>query len=183
VRSGTPPLRPARLDEADAIEALMKASIRELFPHFYDARQTASSVVYVGEVDRMLIADGTYYVAEAAGEIVACGGWSRRDRLYTGSGDGADDARLLDPTSEGARIRAMFVRADWTRRGLGRAILDACQSAARSEGFTRLQLLATLPGEQLYRAFGFEPTGDSQMVRLPDGVLVECVPMARPVDQ
>jgi len=77
VRSGTPPLRPARLDEADAIEALMKASIRELFPHFYDARQTASSVVYVGEVDRMLIADGTYYVAEAAGEIVACGGWSR----------------------------------------------------------------------------------------------------------
>ena len=126
-----------------------------LFPHFYDAPQTASSVVYVGEVDRMLIADGTYFVAEAGGEIVACGGWSRRDRLYTGSGDGAEDARLLDPATEGARVRAMFVRADWTRRGLGRAILEACQAAARSEGFRRLQLMATLPGEQLYRAFGF----------------------------
>jgi GNAT superfamily N-acetyltransferase len=182
VDSGAPPLRPARLDEAEEIELLMKASIRDLFPHFYDERQTASSVVYVAEVDRMLIADGTYFVAEAAGEIVACGGWSRRDRLYTGSGDGAADARLLDPATEGARVRAMFVRGDWTRRGLGRAILDACQAAARREGFTRMQLMATLPGEQLYRAFGFTPTGDVQMVRLPDGVLLECVPMERPVD-
>ena len=81
MRPGTPPLRPARLEEADAIETLMKASIRELFPHFYDDRQTASSIVYVGEVDRMLIADGTYFVAEADGEIIACGGWSRRGRL------------------------------------------------------------------------------------------------------
>ena len=180
--SSAPPLRLARLDEAEAIERLMKTSIGDLFPHFYDAVQTASSVVHVGEVDRMLIADGTYFVAEAGGEIVACGGWSRRDRLYTGSGDGADDARLLDPVTEGARIRAMFVRADWTRRGLGRAILEACQAAARREGFTCLQLLATLPGEQLYRAFGFQPTGDVQMVRLPDGVLLECVPMERPVE-
>ena len=79
-------------------------------------------------------------------------------------------------------MRAMFVRADWTRRGLGRAILEAVEAAARSEGFRRLQLMATLPGEQLYRAFGFAPTGQVQMVRLPDGVLLECVPMERPVD-
>ena len=84
-----------------------------------------------------LIEDGTYYVHEWGGEIVACGGWSRRNRLYTGSGAAADDGRLLDPASEPARVRAMFVRGDWTRRGLGRAILAACESAARAEGFTR----------------------------------------------
>ena len=81
--------------------------------------QTRSSVEHVGAVDRMLIEDGTYFVADVDGEPVACGGWSRRDRLYTGSGDAADDARLLDPVTEAARIRAMFVRSDWTRRGLG----------------------------------------------------------------
>ena len=177
-----PPLRTARLDEADAIEVLMRASIADIFPRYYDERQTASSVLYVGEVDRMLIADGTYFVAEADGAIVACGGWSRRDRLYTGSGDADGDARLLDPATEGARVRAMFVRADWTRRGLGRAILEACQDAARREGFTRLQLMATLPGEQLYRAFGFVATGEATQVRLPDGIELACVPMERPID-
>jgi len=182
VDTGAPPLRLARPDEAEAIEALMQASIRELFPRFYDEVQTRSSVVHVGEVDRMLIADGTYFVAEADGAIVACGGWSRRDRLYTGSGDADGDARLLDPATEGARVRAMFVRADWTRRGLGRAILEACQDAARREGFTRLQLMATLPGEQLYRAFGFVATGEATQVRLPDGIELACVPMERPID-
>ena len=116
----TPALRLARLDEADAIDALMKASTRDLFPGWYDAEQTAAAIVYVASVDRTLIADGTYFVAEADGELVACGGWSRRDKMYAGAGDAAGDARLLDPATEPARMRAMFVRSDWTRRGLGR---------------------------------------------------------------
>lgn len=159
----------------------MRASINALFPHFYDARQTASSATYIGEPDVVLIDDGTYYVHETdGGEIVACGGWSRRDKLYTGPGEAAGSARLLDPRTEPARVRAMFVRGDWTRRGLGRAILEACERDARAAGFTTLALMATLPGEQLYRAFGFEETGRS-MLRLPDGVQVEGVAMKRPI--
>ena len=114
----------------------MKASAAVLFPRFYDERQAASAVRYVAQADPLLLADGTYFVLETDGEIVACGGWSRRDRLYTGSGDSADDARALDPATEPARVRAMFVRADWTRRGLGRRILEECEAAARSEGFS-----------------------------------------------
>jgi GNAT superfamily N-acetyltransferase len=174
-----PPLRLATLDDADAIEALMKVSIRELFPHFYDDIQTRSSVEYVGVVDRMLIADGTYFVADVDGEPVACGGWSRRDRLYTGSGDAADDARLLDPATEAARIRAMFVRSDWTRRGLGRAILEACEGAAGREGFRTLSLMGTLPGVPLYAHYGFEIREENVQVRLPDGVVIPCAAMEK----
>lgn len=158
----------------------MRVSILSLFPRFYDARQTASAAVYIGELDLTLVEDGTYFVHEVGEEIVACGGWSRRDKLYTGSGDAAGDARLLDPASEPARVRAMFVREDWTRRGLGRAILDACESAARAEGFRTLALMATLPGEQLYRAFGFREVGRT-MVELPDGVSLAGVAMERPI--
>jgi GNAT superfamily N-acetyltransferase len=158
----------------------MRASIRSLFPAFYDARQSASAEVYIGHLDMQLIEDGTYFVHEAGGEIVACGGWSRRGKLYTGSGDAAEDDRLLDPATEPARVRAMFVRGDWTRRGLGRAILEACEDAARAEGFTMLALMATLPGEPLYRAFGFRETSRT-MVRMPDGVEVEGVAMERRV--
>src|SRR5881409_1042126 len=129
----------------------------------------------------MLIEDGTYLVAEVDGELVACGGWSRRDKLYTGSGAASDDVRLLDPAREPARVRAMFVRADWTRRGLGRRILEACEAAAKAEGFTQLSLVSTMPGLPLYRAYGFSELEQHEVV-MPDGVAIPCVAMEKPID-
>jgi GNAT superfamily N-acetyltransferase len=173
-----PFIRVATPADAPRIERLMKQSASALFPRYYDKRETESAVRYVAQVDPMLLADGTYFVLEAAGEMVACGGWSRRDRLYTGSGDVEGDSRLLDPATEAAKVRAMFVRADWTRRGLGRRILEACEDAARREGFRRLGLLATLPGVPLYLAYGFRPLGESD-VALEDGVTIACVAMEK----
>jgi GNAT superfamily N-acetyltransferase len=170
-------LRLARPSDADAIEELMKASARELFPRYYDERQTASGVEHIAELDTQLIEDGTYFVHEAEGEIVACGGWSRRYKPWAGKVSSEEDARLLDPRTEPARIRAMFVRGDWTRRGLGRAILAASANAARAEGFRELILGATGPGEPLYRACGFEEK-ERIAVKLPDGVKVDCVVMS-----
>jgi N-acetylglutamate synthase-like GNAT family acetyltransferase len=120
-------------------------------------------------------------VHDVDGAIVACGGWSKRDRLYTGSGEGAADARLLDPATEPARVRAMFVRGDWTRRGLGRAILESCEAAAREAGFHTLALMATLPGVPLYRSFGFIAVEETT-VTMPDGVWIACLAMQRPID-
>jgi GNAT superfamily N-acetyltransferase len=176
-----PPQRLALMSDAAAISELMRVSVLQLFPRFYDQRQTASAVVHIAHLDRQLIEDGTYFVHEADDEIVACGGWSRRNKLYTGSGAGGDDERLLDPQTEPARVRAMFVRGDWTRRGLGRAILDSCERAARAEGFKTLVLGATLPGEPLYRSFGFREI-DRFTVTMPDGVSVEAVAMERLVE-
>ncbi len=168
------------LDDAEAIAALMRQSVLDHFPRLYDERQTASSALYIARLDMRLIEDGTYFVHEAGGEIVACGGWSRRGRLHAGAGEAEDDDRLLDPRTEPARVRAMFVRSDWTRHGLGRAILKSCERAARKEGFTTLALMATLPGEQLYRAFGFRELA-RPMLTLPDGVVVEGVAMERAI--
>jgi GNAT superfamily N-acetyltransferase len=175
-----PLLRVAESRDAPAVDALMKASAAALFPLFYDERQSASAVEHVAQVDGALIEDGTYFVLETGGEVVGCGGWSRRDRLYTGSGDAEGDDRLLDPATEPARVRAMFVRADWTRRGLGRRILEACEAAAKAEGFRRLSLMATLPGVPLYRAYGFTDL-EEQEVAMPDGVSIPCVSMEKPI--
>jgi len=175
-----PTLRVAGPTDALAIEALMKEAGAALFPSGYDERQSESAVRYVAEVDEQLLTDGTYFVFEVDGELVACGGWSRRDKLYTGSGDAAGDARLLDSETEPARVRAMFTRADWTRRGLGRRILEACEDAARREGFRKLALGATMSGLPLYAAYGFEPIEEFE-VTLPDGVALECVAMEKPI--
>ena len=173
-------MRLATLNDVEAIEVLMKASIQEIFPRFYRPEQIESCARYIGHLDTMLVEDGTYFVDEDDSGVIACGGWSRRYKLYAGSGSAADDARLLDPATEGAPVRAMFVRGDRTRRGLGRRILEECEEAARAEGFRRLTLMATLPGFELYRAMGFE-TLDEVDIPLEDGTLVAGIRMERPI--
>jgi GNAT superfamily N-acetyltransferase len=175
-----PVLRVAVLADAEAIETLQKASIAGLFGTFYDPAQTASSVEHVAHVDRVLLGDGTYYVIEAEDGLVACGGWSRRGKLYTGSGDAADDDRIIDPATEGARIRAMFTRPDRKRQGLGTRILEASEGAAKAEGFRFLILVATLAGVPLYEHYGFSVTGDN-VVTMPDGTTLDCAVMTKPI--
>jgi GNAT superfamily N-acetyltransferase len=167
--------------DAVRITALMVSSVLEIFPRFYNDRQTASAAVHIARLDLALIEDRTYFVHEIDGDVVACGGWSRRGRLYAGSVSQDGDDRLLDADTEAAHIRAMFVRADWTRRGLGRALLESSQAAARAGGFRTLDLMATLPGVPLYRSFGFRDVKLSA-INMPDGVTIDAVVMDRPVD-
>ncbi len=177
-----PTLRAATLAYAPAIEALMKASMAAIFPAYYDATQTASSVRHIARVDPDLLVDGTYFAIEDGGELVACGGWSRRGRTYMGSADAPGDDRYLDPATEAAHIRAMFVRADWTRRGLGRRIIEASEAAARRMGFRQMDLVATLPGIPLYEAAGYVPTAEIEDIVLADGVLLPCLAMSKPLE-
>ena len=176
---GNATLRLAEPDDGPAIDALMKASIRAVFPAFYEPAQVESAVIYVGHVDRMLIEDRTLFVIEAADGLVASGGWSRRDKLFSGSADQEGRARLLDPATEPARVRAMFVRGDRTRQGLGTRILEAAEAAARAEGFRWLSLMATLAGVALYERFGFVPRERVSVVH-PDGIALDCIPMDKP---
>lgn len=162
------------------IGTLMRRSVLDMFPRFHDERETEAAACYLTEPDMVLIDDGTYFVHEADGQIVACGGWSRRDKLYTGSGAMPTDDRLLDPATEPARVRAMFVHGDWTRRGLGRAILARCVEAARDEGFRALVLMATLPGVPLYRAFGFHEVTRAR-IPMPNGVVLDGMSMKYPL--
>lgn len=178
-------LRLATASDHDAMTSVMKASARELGIGFYDEVQNASFVEYVAVVDPQLVEDGTYYLVEAeSGEIAACGGWSRRDKLFTGNDSAAGGARVLVPPDDPARVRAMFVGPSWARRGLGKKILEACEDAARAEGFTRVELMATLPGVPLYRAMAYlvEPGGaglERFDVILPDGVRLPCLRMSK----
>lgn len=173
-------LRLATLEERAAMERVMKAAAREIGRGFYDAPQNASFEAHVAVVDEQLVADGTYFVVEAASEIAACGGWSKRDKLFTGNDGAAGGARLLVPPQEPARVRAMFVGPKWVRRGFGKMILEACESAARSEGFTRVELMATLPGVPLYRACGYSDIEPFDVI-LPDETPLPCLRMAKSI--
>jgi GNAT superfamily N-acetyltransferase len=134
----------------------MDAAISELQKPFLDATQIASSRTIMG-LDTQLIADGTYFIVEADGALAGCGGWSRRATLYGGDQSPGRSPALLDPAKDAARVRAMYTHPDHTRKGVGRLILSLCEAAARAEGFSSAELMATMAGEPLYRACGYEP--------------------------
>ena len=142
--------------DLDALRELMDAAIGELQKGFLDERQIAASRMIMG-LDTQLIDDRTYFVVERDDCLAGCGGWSRRATLYGGDQTPGRNAKLLDPAHDAARVRAMYTHPDHTRLGVGRLILSLCEAAARAEGFRRTELMATLAGEPLYRACGYEP--------------------------
>jgi GNAT superfamily N-acetyltransferase len=107
-------------------------------------------------VDTDLIDDETYFVAETnSGQLIGCGGWSRRRNLYGGDQYEIRNSEMLQPGIEPARIRAFFIHPDYARQGIGRAILTTCERDAFAHGFQTLELMATLPGVPLYEVEGY----------------------------
>ena len=149
------PLRLARENDALALEELIALSARVLQAPNYSPAQVAAALGGIYGVDRQLIRDGTYFVAEDGGVLVGCGGWSKRRSLYGGDGSRPGEDPLLDPARDAARIRAFFVHPSWARRGIGRSIMTACEQAIRQSRFGTVDIVATLAGEPLYASFGY----------------------------
>jgi GNAT superfamily N-acetyltransferase len=133
----------------------MDKAIGELLQAFLPPEGVKASYEVMG-LDTQLITDGAYFVVEDGDEIAGCGGWSRRATLFGGDHSAGRDAALLDPARDAARVRAMYTHPDHTRKGVGRLVLDACEAAARAEGFSRVEMAATVGGVPLYRACGYQ---------------------------
>ena len=171
-------LRLAREDDIPQLETLIERSVRELQAASYSSAQMDGALGSVFGVDRQLIRDQTYFVVEQSNEIIACGGWSKRESLFGSDTGRARDDALLDPSRNPARIRAFFVHPRHARHGLGRAILVACQDAIRAAGFQSIELVATLAGVPFYRAFDYE-AGERYEVPLVNGLSLPVVRMTR----
>ncbi|HWG48947.1 MAG TPA: GNAT family N-acetyltransferase [Candidatus Acidoferrales bacterium] len=179
-------LRLAVADDVPVLRRLIDASVRGLQAQDYTPAQLEAALKTVYGVDSQLIFDGTYFAVESASDeghgagalIVGCGGWSKRKTLFGGDVWSGREDSLLDPRTDAARIRAFFVHPGWARHGIGSMILKACEAAARSAGFTRLEMGATLTGVPFYHRKGYEPL-ETLEVPLADGLTLPIVRMAR----
>lgn len=160
------------------LEALIPESARLLQAGYYSSEQIEGAISTVFGVDRQLIMDGTYFVAEIALQVVGCGGWSKRKSLYGSDRARKDPDPLLDPASEPARIRAFFVRPGFARRGIGRQLMLECELAAIHAGFRSIEIVATLAGEPLYASFGYTAV-ESFEIDLVNGSSMRVVRMAK----
>lgn len=162
------------------LREVIEASVRGLQAKEYSPAQREGALESVYGVDSQLIADGTYFAAEIDGQIVACGGWSKRKTLYGGDQFAGREDLLLNPAFDAAKIRAFFVHPDYARRGIGSLILEACETAAIAGGFRRLEMGATLSGVAFYRAKGYAEI-EHQNVPLANGETLPIIRMARNV--
>jgi GNAT superfamily N-acetyltransferase len=171
-------IRPARLEDKSRLTDLIARSARELSADDYTPEQIEGALLGAFGVDTQLILDGTYFVAEADGKLVACGGWSKRRTLFGGDAGSGRDAGELDPATDAAKIRAFFVDPAYARRGLGSAILERCEAEAKACGFRRFEMMATLPGARLYSRHGYSGTERVQYEMKP-GLTIEFIPMTK----
>lgn len=143
------------------VTALLEASYPVLMAGSYDADLLASALPMMTRAMPALLASGTYYLAETGNaQIVGCGGWTRE---RPGGGE-------IQPGL--AHIRHFATHPEWGRRGIGSAIFDRCEAAARSAGVRRFECYSSLNAIRFYEALGFQairqvdvPMGDD--LKLP----------------
>ena len=174
-------IRQATHDDIRELEALIALSARVLSTGDYSSAQIEGALRGAFGVDTQLLLDGTYFAVEDDGRLIGCGGWSRRRTLFGGDARADRDPTELDPRQDGAKIRAFFVHPEFSRRGIGTALLDHCERDAISHGFARFELMATLPGVKLYVARGYVA---GVPIRWPigDELMIDFVPMTKHVN-
>lgn len=180
--------RQATAADIPVLRSLIEASVRHLQAEDYSPFQMEAALRTVFGVDSQLIADGTYFVAEALPAlstspgmvpvIAGCGGWSKRKTLYGGDRWRERQDDLLDPRNDAAKVRAFFIHPDWARCGIGSLILNACENAARKAGFTRFEMGATLTGEKFFRELGYVAQERIE-IPLEDGITLPIVHMLK----
>lgn len=166
--------------EADlpALRALMARAIEELQRGFLSPEQIAASHQIMG-LDSQLVKDGTYFVIEREGALAGCGGWSWRATLFGGDDSiVAREPAPLDPQTDAAKIRAMYVDPAHARRGIGKLIMQLCENAARGAGFGKVELMATLAGLPLYKACGYAEI-EAIEATSREGVIVPIIRMGK----
>jgi GNAT superfamily N-acetyltransferase len=141
-------LRAATPGDGEAVSALLEASYPQLLAPDYDPRLLVAALPLMTKANPRLLASGTYYVAESGSDaVVGCGGWTVEAPGGGGSRPGV------------GHIRHFAIHPEWTRRGIGRALLDRCVEEARARGVGNLECFSTLTAEAFYRAAGFVTVG------------------------
>jgi GNAT superfamily N-acetyltransferase len=169
-------LRKATTADIPVLNELIARSARGLSTAEYRAEQIEGALRGAFGVDTQLLRDETYFVVEDQGRIVGCGGWSFRSTLFGGDARADRDASILDPKTAAAKIRAFFVDPGNARRGVGSLLLEHCEQQARAHGYSRVELMATLPGVKLYAARGYVG-GELLRFDLGSGEAIEFIPM------
>src|SRR5690606_10613864 len=159
-------IRVATPDDLDTLGQLIAASYARLDDGSYEPERIAAAMPAISKPNPVLLASGTYFVAEVDGEPAGCGGWTRQ---RPGSGEVIDGI---------AHIRHFATHPAHLRKGVAKALLLHCLRDAAKAGATLMKSQSTLPAERFYASAGFRRVRLIE-VEMGSGVTLPAVEMER----
>ena len=166
-------VRRATAADADNIRALQDAAFRIEARTDYEPGEVDSFLRHAGALETALIEDGTWFIAEIDGEIVASGGWSARAAPYT--------AYIRNGTAapaDSAVIRGVYVDPAYAAAGLAQRIVDAIEDDIASSGYKSAHLATIYTSMPFYTAAGYRPC-NLVSLSFPDGYELHGVAMTK----
>jgi GNAT superfamily N-acetyltransferase len=146
-------LRTAGPSDKHSIELVLSASFPQLLKGAYSESLLAAVLPALTRANPVLLACGTFYVAEnAQGQIVGCGGWTHEKPGST---------EVVEGT---VHIRLFALHPDWSGRGIGRRIYEHCEKQVRETPATIFECYSTLNAEPFYAAMGFRTVGPLEVM-------------------
>ncbi|WP_126662456.1 GNAT family N-acetyltransferase [Haloterrigena salifodinae] len=159
-------LREATSADAASIAAVHEASICVLGSDGYDDEQVQAWLSNVHPERYPLEQDG-FRVVVADHEADGVVGFGLLD---------CEPAGRDDPST--GEIGAVYVHPDYARQGIGRAILETLESAARDAGLEALVLTASRNAVGFYERQGYAGV-ETVRLEMEDGVALACLEMRR----
>jgi putative acetyltransferase len=148
-------VRAATTGDAEAIYDVHVAAIRDVCGPFYDPEQIAAWTANK---------EPSGYLEPIAKQVFLVG---VMDEKVVGFGQLAADA---------GTVHAMYVRPDRIRQGIGSALLEAIEAAARDRRLARLDLRATINAVPFYERHGYV-SDEPEVAVVRGGVRLSCVGM------
>jgi GNAT superfamily N-acetyltransferase len=135
-------------DYAD-LAALQLRSMRTVAAAHYSQAQIDAFLTFATPDLMNVLRVGTVWLARTPRQLVASSAWHFEGELAT-----LGRTPCVDPTV--AVFRTIYVRPEWTRRGLASALMTRAEADAASRGATRAYLHAMLSAVEFYLARGYE---------------------------
>lgn len=162
-------IRVATFQDQQSINKLLAESHSLLMQQHYEKSLLKAALPLLSCVSPLLLASGTYYLAETDNKlVVGCGGWSR------------EAPELGEIIPKLGHIRHFATHPEWVGQGVGRSLYLFCERAAKSTGMTEFHSDSSLNAEGFYTALGFKVIHQID-VQLGDGVSVPGVLMQCPI--
>lgn len=132
-------------EHIDEIRALFYENLREVHPkilHEFNIDFDIDELLEkdIANLNQFTAPNGGLFIAQVEGKNVGCAGFRRNNK-------------------EIAEVKRMYVKPEYRRQGIGRALLQAVISEATKLGYAKIRLDTVLfaqEAQKLYRSFGFQ---------------------------
>ena len=158
-------IKQASIADEAAVTDVLTASYAGLWAGHYSRRDLDVLLPMVTRAQPQLLESGHFFVAARNGHCAGCGGWS-----VAAPGK---DGKITPGTGH---VRHFAVHPQHVRKGVGRALYDACLAQARSLGLVRMEAWSSLQAVPFYKSLGFREI-ERFTVDFPGGIGLQSVRM------